>query len=246
MANEKMTGLNPAPVDAVAWADFIDQFEQAKVAGIGISLSEWELANTDEPEITAGSYIEISGGLYQFAALTSIVDDPGGLIAGPIYVRFEPSGDDVNPRFVNEAPVWNVTKQGWYDATELFRYSGHRIEWDGASSYSDKGWFANNPGGSGFILSPDGSILEMGSSGYTPKATGTILFNDTNPWYPPAGIYSVVVSGGTYEIFASGAWRGSQSAFGIRWDGTVISDGVNVRLRRTDGAGGVIYYNRIY
>ena len=87
-----------------------------------------ELNTTLEPEITAGSKIEIAGSLYEFTALEDI--DPDADWAGfgnstLIYCKIVTGGggDTCTSKLTTTKPTWNSAKQGFYDGSD--RYYGY-------------------------------------------------------------------------------------------------------------------------
>jgi hypothetical protein len=75
---------------------------------------------TDEPEIAAGSVVEVGGTLYEFGADEAIGGSPSD---GLVYIKLIPSWASVTAEFTNDAPVWRDDLQGWYQsAISVNRY----------------------------------------------------------------------------------------------------------------------------
>jgi hypothetical protein len=81
---------------------------------IQLSIDEWD--SSLEPEITAGSKIEIAGALIEFQALEDI-DLAGafGGIANSTLIYCLIDGVTYIPYITTTAPHWNDEAQGWYD-----------------------------------------------------------------------------------------------------------------------------------
>ncbi|HSV96768.1 MAG TPA: hypothetical protein VLM75_07520 [Spirochaetota bacterium] len=83
-----------------------------------VSLTNYD--TTDEPEIAAGSVVEVGGTLYEFGADEAIGGSPAD---GLVYIKLIPSGASVTAEFTNDAPVWRDDLQGWYQsAISVNRY----------------------------------------------------------------------------------------------------------------------------
>lgn len=88
------------------------------------TLTLTNLYSVSEPEIAAGSVIEVNGALYYFEEDESISGSPSD---GTVYVRLVPSSDSNSDDFIyaeytNTAPTWSDEKQGWYDSGGNYRY----------------------------------------------------------------------------------------------------------------------------
>jgi hypothetical protein len=118
-----------------------NQLEKQRLGYIGLTVDEWDTNN--EPEITAGSKIEISGTLYEITALEDI--DPDGNWAGignstVVYGYLDPN--NLKSVLSITAPTWNDAKQGYYDATNTFRYY-LKIYKDAGGNYTQKSIYIN-------------------------------------------------------------------------------------------------------
>lgn len=129
MANEIQDAPNTTLATNDDWENELNLRELSMKGYDGISLTEWEDANTDKPEIAAGSVIEIDGAIAKFTAQTALTDE-GGLADGWCYIKFAVSGSDVVPTLTNTFGTWDTAKQGFYDSGD--RYSLHVMYRSGA------------------------------------------------------------------------------------------------------------------
>ena len=110
----------PAPADpmgtAASWTNILARLEKTYKGYEGVSLTNWAAANTDRPEIAAGSVIEIDGAPFEYATDETIVDE-AGLTDGWCYIKHVVSGDAVTPTLTNTFGTWDTAKQGFYDGS---------------------------------------------------------------------------------------------------------------------------------
>ena len=110
----------PAPLDpmgtAASWTNILARLEKTYKGYEGVSLTNWAAANTDRPEIAAGSVIEIDGAPFEYATDDTIADE-GGLTDGWCYVKHVVSGDTVTATLTNTFGTWDTAKQGFYDGS---------------------------------------------------------------------------------------------------------------------------------
>ena len=85
------------------------QLEKQRAGFLALTLTNFD--NNNEPAITAGSVIEISGSLYEVTVAEVI---GGAAVAGANYIYFANDGSAFN--YSNVAPTWSDAKQGWYNA----------------------------------------------------------------------------------------------------------------------------------
>ena len=107
------------------------------------TISITELYTDAVPKITAGSVVENSGALFEFAIDEAIATtDPYTSLTvsdGRVYIIMQPSGSTITAAFTSTPPVWSDAKQGWYGITGEInsRYLPWTIEKAGAV-YSEK------------------------------------------------------------------------------------------------------------
>ena len=150
------------------------QLERQRAGYIQLSLTNF--TTIAEPQIAAGSVVEISGSLYSFTCNQSITGW-AGMINGDVWIKLVP--DALNPctaEFTQTAPTWSDAKQGWYDSTGTDRYVA-TLKKNGASFYADKfvgirlyetGTYVLSGGGS-VTLEPGRWLLKLqaGSTDYS-------------------------------------------------------------------------------
>jgi len=107
--------------------------EKQRLGYQAISLTEFDTDN--EPEIAAGSKVEIGGALFEFSALESITGWAGIGNSNDVYIKLVVAGVAVTAEFTTSAPTWSTSKQGWYDA--LDRYIGGLYK-DASGDYTAK------------------------------------------------------------------------------------------------------------
>ena len=113
----------PTPTyKATDWQSFGTQVEKQRLGFIALSLTNYD--NDSEPQIVAGSVVEISGSLFQFSSNDSVSGTPVTDSINYIMLEVSGSGDSqtVSGSWTTTAPTWNDAKQGWYDATGNKRY----------------------------------------------------------------------------------------------------------------------------
>jgi hypothetical protein len=74
-------------------------------------LTNWLTGN--KPAIADGSVIEIDGAIFE-AQADEVIPNPSGLTTGRIFIKITPNGNAATAKFVNDTPVWDNGKQGWY------------------------------------------------------------------------------------------------------------------------------------
>ena len=225
------------------------QLERQRAGHIELSLTNF--TTSAEPQIAAGSVVEISGSLYSFTGNQSITGW-AGVSVGDAYIKLVPDG--TNPctaEFTATAPTWNDAKQGWYDGTGTDRYVAglyktSSTEYDNKFIYSDRSnQIVNNDntftGDNTF--SGITNLVKNNTIGSPVYSTQSVT---STAYLIPQGTYFISVSSavsgtlGSLEILAGGTWRnmgGGSVTFGIST--LVISDGDNVRVRRSAGSGTV-------
>ena len=123
------------PINGAAdWSDFVDFTQRIARGYHGVSLTNYE--NDSEPQVAAGSGVEVGGAFYEFTALESITG--WGAISNDTvaYIKVVPAGAAITVEFVAAAPTWSTSKQGWYVGNDRYLFDLSR----GASSgvYSSK------------------------------------------------------------------------------------------------------------
>lgn len=111
---------NTVPAGVSDWEDELNLRELSMKGYDGVSLTEWEDANTDKPEIAAGSVIEIDGSICKYVTDETLADE-GGLADGWCYIKHVDNGDGtVTPTLTNTFGTWDTAKQGFYTSGARF------------------------------------------------------------------------------------------------------------------------------
>ena len=133
----------------------LTQIEKQRLGYQAISLTNF--GNDSEPEIAAGSKVEIGGALFEFP-LESITGWAGIGNNQNVYIKLVVAGLDVTAEFTIVAPTWSTSKQGFYDG--LDRYIGGLYK-DASGNYTTKYLFGREQEGK--IAGADGlSKIEDG------------------------------------------------------------------------------------
>ena len=114
-----------------------NQIDKQRLGYLGLSLTNYD-ADT-EPQIAAGSKVEIASALFEFTAAESITGWGGIGASSRVYVKLVVAGTAVTAAFTTTAPTWSTSKQGWYGTggAALDRYVA--MLWkDAAGNYSFK------------------------------------------------------------------------------------------------------------
>ena len=110
------------------------QLEKQRIAKNQISLTNF--GNTSEPAIAAGSVVEIGGALFVFSSDEAITGWGGVSNDTDAYIKLVPGVGLVTAEFVEAAPTWSDSKQGWYNGIDRYVAGLHRGA--GAGDYEDK------------------------------------------------------------------------------------------------------------
>ena len=158
----------------------LTQIEKQRLGYQAISLTNFAL--TTEPQIAAGSKVEIGEALFEFTAPESITGWAGIGVSQNVYIKLTVAGVAVTASFTITAPTWSESKQGFY--VGLDRYIGGLYK-DGGGLYTKKyvygKWFENNLN---IKIRADGSIETVSNltAGGTLTLTGkTFLAKGINP-----------------------------------------------------------------
>ena len=116
----------------------MDTLQALRLGHFKLSLTEMD--STSEPEIAAGSIVEVDGSLIYFDADTEITD-PDIVSDGTIYVKMYYDSGLIIVNYTETAPTFSSAKNGWYgtDASSGHRYIA-KMALD-SSSYSSKMYY---------------------------------------------------------------------------------------------------------
>lgn len=121
MAGSKVSGY---AIGDTNFDNMMLTLDKAYKGKMSLSLTEYTTATI--PEIAAGSWADVNGALFKFDSNEAIsTTDPvnGGTAAdGTVYITLVPSGDSCTAGFVDTAPTWSDSKQGYYYTGDYANY----------------------------------------------------------------------------------------------------------------------------
>ena len=126
---------------AANWETFPDIVQKIQAGYMRLSLTNF--GNDNEPQIAAGSTLDVNGTCCVFSAAESITGWAGIANSTDVYIKVVVSGSTVTAVFTTDAPTWSATKQGWYDGND--RYIGGLYK-DGSGNYVLKWLYPQDPG----------------------------------------------------------------------------------------------------
>lgn len=199
MAGVKIDNFSTSDVNLTAIMDTLQATRQGH-----FRLSLTEIDTTTEPEIAAGSIIDLNGSLVYFDADEAI----GGTASdGIVYVKLIYSSGAVTAEYTSTAPTFDTSKNGWYGmgASAGHRYVAKMIKAD--ASYTGKMYYdsANMPYSyeiqeAHFSGNWNNGETKTITLTYTNSVVG-ITFFSYQRFYNVVGIIkSVVISGNTVVI----------------------------------------------
>ncbi len=136
------------------------QIEKERRGYQAVSLTHF--ADTSEPQIAAGSVVELGDSLFEADANEAIAGLGAIANGSQVHVKLVPTGSApvvLTPTATITAPTWSTTKQGWYNGLE--RYIGGLYK-DAGGNYTKK-WFYEEKGGIWFKRYGDGTVEVIGA-----------------------------------------------------------------------------------
>lgn len=199
MAGVKIDNFSTSDVNLTAIMDTLQATRQGH-----FRLSLTEIDTTTEPEIAAGSIIDLNGSLIYFDADESI----GGTASdGVVYVKLIYSSGTVTAEYTSTAPAFDTSKNGWYGtgANSGHRYIAKMIKAD--TAYTGKMYYdsANMPYSyeiqeAHFFGNWNNSETKTITLTYTNSVVGITFFSYQRIANFVGIIKSVVISGNTVVI----------------------------------------------
>ncbi len=231
-----------------------NQIDKERIGYQAISLTNFA-SNTLEPQIAAGSKIEIGGALFEAAAAESGTGWAGIANSNQVYFYLTVTGATAAFSYSTTAPTWDTAKQGWYNAA--LRCFGGCYK-DSGGNYSLKWLYDEHDQvgsikryGDGTIGIPSITNAQLAANAVSVAKinltlnAGSQVIAAGSSWTVPAGIYMT-------------SWVGVSAAPGlvsvdghdsnvVNWPGgMIISDGVNVVLKNVSGAfAATVYYRKL-
>jgi len=145
------------------------QIDKQRLGYQAVSLTNF--AATTEPQMVAGSKIEVGGALYEITSDESGTGWGGIGSSNDVYFYLVPSGSSSSWSYSTTAPTWDTAKQGWYNG--LNRCFGGCYK-DAGGNYANK-WIAE---GTQIPIGCDGKFIRcVPMSGYTPAKGDVVELN---------------------------------------------------------------------
>lgn len=224
---------------AANWENFPDIVQKIQAGYMRVNLTHFD--DDDEPEIAAGSTLDVNGTVVVFSAAESITGWSGISIYNIVYIKIVVSGSSATAEFTTSAPTWSDAKQGWYDGND--RYIGGLFK-DGDGNYSGKWLYRPAMGYSARTLYVPGAqigvaldLTGIGGAIALVKLTSTLIaFIDTTTKY----LYTYQWDGLAWSQVGSGLLiSGINSPAMAALSSTRIAfiDTVNEELRTYDWSG---------
>lgn len=227
------------------------RFEKGDRGMLALSLTNYD--NDSEPQIAAGSIVEIGDAIFQFTAAESITGWGSIGNNNDVYIKLVVAGTAVTAEFTTAAPTWDLAKQGWYGTggAALHRHVA-KLYKDGAGAYTLKRMLTRRRE---YIETADIAALAVTNEKVAADAITDAQIDKTlgawqsqvigagAGWVVPAGIYIFASNehiGVQVQGAAPGEWYGTAANLG----GAIISDGTNVRLL-ADGTGATVNYRQL-
>ena len=109
------------------------QVDKGRLGYQAISLTHF--SDLLEPNIAAGSKVEIDGALYEFTTDEAGTGWGGIGNSNVVYMLLTPSGVSVALSYTTTAPTWSTSKQGWYTGVNRVVF---KLLKDNAGAYASK------------------------------------------------------------------------------------------------------------
>jgi hypothetical protein len=172
-----------------------------------VRLTNWSSGNTSRPLIQAGSKIVVNNTLFYTDSDTALINDPGGLVDGEVFIRFEKTGTDpsfsLNAYLTNDDPrsvaEFDAAKGGWYEPGTNNKYSDIIMEVSGSLSSFDKKGNQNIDNGTREYLNGSIELADIASGSFLMSSSDVEETGDNNTSYvkvkeiimPAKGVVSV-------------------------------------------------------
>lgn len=259
----------PMPANgAIDWSDFVTQVEKQRTGYMGLSLTNFD--NVAEPQIAAGSIIEVGGSVAKFDANENITGWAGIGADNDAYIKLVPAAPAITAEFTTTAPTWDDAKQGYYGVGGFatHRYVGGLYK-DAGGNYTKKYYYKiKETSVSGEVLNPkciktaniqDGAVTvdKLGALSVTNiKLADNAVSEDKinfvtqgvvttigngDTWCPNAGLYLLVVELANSIKLEVYADGAWRTEADFTTHWTIFTNGNHVRLKNTGGGNRTIY-----
>jgi len=215
---------------------YANQIAKQRLGYQAISLTNYD--NDLEPQIAAGSKVEIGGALFEAVSDENISGWAGISNSSDVYIKLIVSGATATAEFTDTPPTWSTSKQGFYNGSDRYIVQLYK---DASGNYTDKWLYkptnrvtdrVDTDGIAAAAITETKIAEDAVKSAKIDKSSSTTGGGSLSPgqtWTPPAGIYMITITSGIVylDIYASGGWRRSED----EWPGgCFITDGVHSRI----------------
>jgi len=178
-------------VGATDWTEFITVVERMRRGFMSLMLTN--LYATTEPQIAAGSVVEIDSTLYQFLVNESITGWAGIGDASMAFIKLTAAGASVTASWEDTNGTWSDAKQGYYDGSDRFIGGCYRTN---VTTWTDKWiWLKRRfIFGGGFYVGTDNPTTTQGL-----HSSGGIRTDEAAPY-----LKTKVMEIGDWNMDASG------------------------------------------
>ena len=146
----------------------VTQIEEQRKGYNGVTLTQFA-NDTTEPQIAAGSIVEIAGSLYEFSGAEAITGFAGIGNGNQTYIEVTASGATASAAFSTTAPTWDTDKQGYYNGGLVRTIGGSFKDGSGNATnkflYTDPNLLSLRKYGNGAVEIP--GALEVVAGGVT-------------------------------------------------------------------------------
>jgi hypothetical protein len=118
---------------AANWEAFPDIVQKIQAGFMRVSLTNFD--NNSEPQIAAGSTLDVNGTVVVFGAAEDITGWAEIANSTDVYIKVVVSGSSVTAEFTTDAPTWSTSKQGWYVGNDRYIFALYK---DGSGNYTRK------------------------------------------------------------------------------------------------------------
>lgn len=219
---------------------YANQIAKQRLGYQAISLTNYD--NDLEPQIAAGSKVEIGSALFEAAANESISGWAGIGNDSDVYIKLVVSGATATAAFTTAAPTWSTSKQGWYVGND--RYVGGLYK-DAGGNYIRK-WLFLHEADKQFRIIGDGNVSFSGAdltadevatganvnlSADAERTSATQVYNKSKeivcPFYGVINVYFEIRSNvGDYDVY-----------------GRIYKNGTPVGIERSTQSTSYVSYN---
>lgn len=108
------------------WEDFVSIVQRMQLGFMRVSMSEIDVASTDEPQILAGSSFDLNSVPAVFGSDESPSGYSGLAASSVFWIKAVESSGAVTLEYTATPPSWSASKMGWYDGNDRYIGGGYR------------------------------------------------------------------------------------------------------------------------